>query len=47
MTVGVQGKRDAAALQQALHQQGVSVGILLLAEQCVDHGAGGIVHCEQ
>ena len=38
---------SAAALQEALDQQEVAVGVLLLAEEGVDHRAGGIVHCDQ
>ena len=45
--VGVQGEGNAAALQEALDQQEVAVGVLLLAEEGVDHRAGGIVHCDQ
>ena len=45
--VGVQGEGNAAAPEQSLHQPEVAVGILLLAEQGVDHAAGGIVHREQ
>ena len=45
--IGVEGERNAAALYQALDQQEVTAGILLAAEQGVDHGAGGIVHREQ
>ena len=45
--VGVQGEGNAAVLQEALDQQEVAVGVLLLAEEGVDHRAGGIVHCDQ
>ena len=45
--VGVQGDGSAATLYQGLHQQEVIVGVLLLAEDGVDHRAGGIVHGDQ
>ena len=44
---GVQGDGSAATLYQGLHQQEVIVGVLLLAEDGVDHRAGGIVHGDQ
>ena len=45
--VGVQGERNAAAAYQSLHQQEVTGGILMIAEEGVDHAACGIVHGEQ
>ena len=47
MAVGVEGERNAAALEQSLHQQEVTAGILMIAEEGVDHAARGIVHSEQ
>ena len=34
-------------LHQTLDQQEVAMGVLLLAEEGVDHRTGGIVHCDQ
>ena len=45
--VGVQGERNAAVPEQALHQQEVTAGILMIAEQGVEYTACGIVHGEQ
>ena len=45
--VGVQGESNAAAPEQSLHQQEVTAGILLFAEEGARHTAGGIVHGEQ
>ena len=45
--VGVEGDGYAAALQQALDQHEVAVGVLLLAEEGVGHRTGGIVHGDQ
>ena len=45
--VGVQGERNAAAVYQSLHQQEVTAGILMIAEEGVDHAACGIAHGEQ
>ena len=47
MPVGVKGDGYAATLQKALDQQEVIVGVLLLAEEGIDHRTGGIVHCDQ
>ena len=47
VAVGIEGKGDAAALEQVLHQQEVVVAVFLLAKQGVDHGAGGVVHRRQ
>ena len=41
------GEGNAAAPEQALHQQEVAVGVLMIAEEGVDHAARGIVHREQ
>ena len=45
--IGVQGDGSAPTLYQVLHQQEVIVGVLLLAEEGVDHLTGGIVHRDQ
>ena len=45
--VGVEGDWYAEMLHQALEQPEVVVGILLLAEEGIDHRTGGIVHREQ
>ena len=45
--VGVEGERNAAAPEQSLQQQEVTAGILMIAEEGVDHVARGIVHREQ
>ena len=45
--VGVQGEGYAAALQEALDQQEVAVGLLHLAEEGVNDCTGGIVYCDQ
>ena len=45
--VGVQGERNAAAPYQSLHQQEVTAGILMIAEQGARYTACGIVHGEQ
>ena len=47
VAVGVQGEGYAETPEQALHQQEVAAGVLMIAEQGVDHPAGGIVHREQ
>ena len=44
---GVEGDGYATALYQALDQQEVTAGILMIAKEGVDHAAGGIVHCDQ
>ena len=45
--VGVECDWYADMLHQALDQQEVAVGVLLLAEEGVDHRTGGIVHRDQ
>ena len=45
--VCVEGDGSAATLYQGLHQQEVIVGVLLLAEEGVDHRTSGIVHRNQ
>ena len=45
--VGVEGDGYAATLHQAVDQQEVAVGVLLLAEEGIDHSTGGIVHRDQ
>ena len=45
--VGVESDGYAATLHQALDQHEVAVGVLLLAEEGVNHGTGGIVHGDQ
>ena len=47
VAVGVQGEGYAAAPEQALHQQEITAGILMIAEEGVEHAARGIVHREQ
>ena len=47
VSVGVEGDGYAVALDQLPHQQEVVAGVLLLAEQGVDHGAGGVVDGQQ
>ena len=41
--VGVEGHRQASAMQESPDQQKVAVGVLLLAEESIDHSAGGVV----
>ena len=45
--VGVEGDGCAEMLHETLDQQEVTVSVLLLAEEGVDHRTGGIVHCDQ
>ena len=45
--VAVQGQRDSVALDQALHEKEVTAGVLLLVEQRVGHGVGGIIYGQQ
>ena len=45
--VSVESDWYAATLHQALDQQEVAVGLLLLAEEGVDHGTGGIIYRDQ
>ena len=45
--VNVEGHRCAAALKQALHQEEVIAGVLLSAEEGIDHGPGRVVHSDQ
>ena len=47
MAVGVEGDGYAVALYQPPHQQEVVAGVLLLAEQGVDHDAGGVIDGQQ
>ncbi len=47
VAVGVQGEGEAAPLHQALQQPEISEAVLLLAEESVDHDAGGVVHGEE
>ena len=44
---GPQGHRNAAAPYQSLHQPEIAEAVLLLAEQGVDHAAGGVIHGEE
>ena len=45
--VGVAGDGYAAAPEQALHQQGVAVGVFPLGEAGVNYRTGGIIHRDQ
>ena len=45
--VGVEGDRCAEMLYETLDQHEVAVGVLLLAEEGVNHRTGGIVHGDQ
>ena len=47
VAVGVEGDGYAEMLHETLDQHEVAVGVLLLAEEGVDHRTGGIVHCDQ
>ena len=47
VSVAVQGQRDSVALDQALHEKEVAAGVLLLVEQRVGHGVGGIIYGQQ
>ena len=47
LAVCVECDGNAATLQKTVDQQEVAVGVLLLAEEGVDHRAGGIVHRDQ
>ena len=45
--VGVEGGGQAELVHETVDQQKVAVGVLLLAEEGVDHRTGGIVHRDQ
>ena len=47
VAVSVEGDGAAPAFDQALHQGEVAAGVLLGTEHRVDHGAGGVVHCQE
>ena len=47
VAVRVQGDGYAVTLQKTTYQQEVAAGVLLLAEDSVNHCTGGIVHGDQ
>ena len=47
VAVGIEGEGNAAEPEQVLHQQGVVAAVFMIAEQGVDHFAGGVVHRQQ
>ena len=47
VAVGVEGDGYAEMLHETLDQHEVAVGVLLFAEEGVNHRAGGIVHRDQ
>ena len=47
VAVTVQGQRNPTTPDQLLHEEEIAMSVLFMAKQCVGHGAGGIIDCQQ